>query len=50
MLLVHRRNVIEAVQIRQRLQIGLMLHKLFRAAEQEANMRINALYNLAFQL
>ena len=47
MLLVHRRDVIEAVQIRQRLQIGLMLHQLFRAAMQQANMRVDALNNLA---
>jgi len=40
--LVHRRDVIEPVEIRDRLQIGLLLDRLFGAAVQEADMRIDA--------
>ncbi len=42
-LLVHRRNVVEAVEIGHVLQIGACLHQLFRAAVQQADMRIDAL-------
>ena len=47
MLLVHRRDIIEPVEIGNRLQIGLLLDQLFGAAMQEADMRIDALDDLA---
>ena len=50
MLLVHRRDVIKPIKIRQRLQIGLLLNQLFRATVQQANMRIDALNDFAVQL
>ncbi len=50
MLLVHRRHVIEPVEIGQRLQIGLVLDQLLGAAVQQADMRIDALDNLAIKL
>ena len=50
MFLVHRRDIIEAIKIRQGLQIGLMLNQLFRPAVQQTNMRINALYDLPVKL
>jgi hypothetical protein len=50
MLLVHRRDVIEPVEIRDRLQIGLVLDQLLGAAVQEPDMRIDALDDLAVQL
>jgi hypothetical protein len=43
MLLVHRRHVIEPVEIRHRLKVGLVLDQLFGAAMQQADMRIDAL-------
>ncbi len=50
MLLVHRRDIIEPVEIRDRLQIGLLLDQLFGAAMQQADMRIDALDDLAVEL
>ena len=50
MLLVHRRDVIEPVEIRDRLQIGLLLDQLLGAAMQQPDMRIDALDHLAVQL
>src|SRR5262249_54531562 len=50
MLLVHRRDVIEAVEIRQRLQIGLVLDQLLGPAVQQADVGIDALYDLAVEL
>src|SRR5262249_51543904 len=47
MLLVHRRDVIETVEIRDRLQISLRFDQLLGAAMQETDMRINALDDLA---
>ena len=49
-LLVHRRDVIEPVEIRDRLQIGLLLDQLFGAAMQETDMRIDARDDLAVEL
>ena len=49
MLLVHRCNVIEPIKISDRLQIGLVLDQLFSAAMEQANMRIDALDNLAIK-
>ena len=50
MLLVHRRDIVEPVEIRDRLQIGLVLDQLFGAAMQQADMRIDAGDDLAVEL
>ena len=50
MLLVHRRHVIEPVEIRQVLQVGPAFHQLFGAAMQQADMRVAPLDDLAVQL
>ena len=49
-LLVHRRDVIEPVEIRDRLQIGLVLDQLLGAAMEQPDMRIDALHDLAVEL
>ena len=49
-LLVHRRHVVEAVEIADGLQVGLVLDQLLGAAMQEADMRIDARDDLAVQL
>ena len=48
-LLVHRGDIVEPVEIRDRLQIGLLLDQLLGAAMQEADMRIDALDHLSVQ-
>jgi hypothetical protein len=50
MLLVHRRDVVEPVEIRDCLQIGLVLDQLFRAAMEQPNMRVDPLDDLAVKL
>jgi len=50
MLLVHRRDVVEAIEIRNGLKIGLRFDQLFGAAVQEADMRIDALDDFAIEL
>ena len=50
MLLIHRRHVIEAVEIRQRLEVGLVLDQLLGAAMQQPDMRVDALDDLAVEL
>ena len=50
MLLVHRRDVIEPVEIRDRLQVGLGLDQLLGAAVEQPDMRIDALDDLAVEL
>ena len=50
MLLVHRRDVIEPVEIGDRLQIGLVLDQLLGAAMQQTDMRIDPLDHLAVEL
>ena len=50
MLLVHRRDVIEPVEIRDRLQVGLGLDQLLGAAVEKADMRVDALDDLAVEL
>ena len=50
MLLVHRRDIIEPVEIGDRLQIGLVLDQLLGAAMQQADMRIDARDDLAVQV
>ena len=49
-LLVHRRDVVEPVEIRDRLQVGLVLDQLLGAAMQQPDMRIDALDHLAVEL
>ena len=50
MLLVHRRDVVEPVEIRDRLQVGLGLDQLLGAAMEQPDMRIDALDHLAVEL
>ena len=50
MLLVHRRDVVEPVEVRQRLQEGLVLDQLLGAAMQQADMRIDAIDDLAIKI
>ena len=50
MLLVHRRDIIEPVEIRDRLQIGLLLDQLFGAAVKQADMRIDPRDDFAVEL
>ena len=49
-LLVHRRAIVEPIEIGHVLQIGPRLHQLFGAAMQEAHMRVDALDDFAVQL
>ena len=49
-LLIHRRDVVEPVEIRDRLQIGLVLDQLLGAAMQQPDMRIDALDDFAVEL
>ena len=46
----HRRDVIEPVEIRHRLHVGLVLDQLLGAAMQQADMRVGALDHLAVHL
>src|SRR2546423_168065 len=48
-LLIHRRDVIEPVEIRDRLQIGFVLDQLFGAAMKQADVRIDALDHFAVE-
>ena len=50
MLLVHRRDIVEAVEIGKRLQIGLVLDQLLGAAMKQADVRVHAGDNLAIQI
>jgi hypothetical protein len=50
MLLVHRRDIVEPVEIGDRLQIGLLLDQLFGATMQKPDMRIDARDHLAVKL
>ena len=49
-LLRHRAHVVEPVEIRHRLHVGLVLDQLLGAAMQQADMRIGALDDLAVHL
>src|ERR1700736_6580407 len=49
-LLIHRRDIVEPVEIGDRLQVGLMLDQLFGAAVQEADVGIDAGDDLAVEL
>ena len=50
MLLDHRRDIVEAIEIGQRLQVGLRLDQLLGAAVQQADVRIDPLDDLAVEL
>ena len=50
MLLVHRRDVIEPVEIGNGLQIGFVLDELLGAAMEQPDMRVHALHQLAVEL
>ena len=50
MLLVHRRDIVEPVEIGQRLEIGLVLDQLLGAAMEQPDMRIDAVDHLAVEL
>ena len=47
---VHRRDVVEPVEVADRLQIGLVLDQLLSATVQQADVGIDALDNLAVEL
>ncbi len=49
MFLIHRRDIIEPVEIRYILQIGARLHQLFGAAMEETDMRIDTLDDFAVE-
>src|SRR5258708_24796793 len=49
-LLVHRRDIIEPVEIGQRLQVGLVLDQLLGPAVQQADMRVDTLDHLTVEL
>ena len=49
-LLVHRRDVVEPVEVADGLQVGLVLDQLLGAAMQQADVRIDALHHLAVEL
>src|SRR5262249_50623938 len=46
----HRRDVVEAVHVGQRLEVGLVLAELLGAAVKQADVRIDSLDDLAIQL
>ena len=48
--LIHRRDIVEPVEIWQRLQIGFVLDKLFSAAMKQADVGIDAPDHLAVKL
>src|SRR5262249_44701091 len=47
--LIHRRDVIEPVEVGQRLQVGLVLDQLLGPAVQKADMRVDALDDLTVE-
>ena len=49
-LLIHRRDVVEPVEIRNRLQIGLVLDQLLGAAVKQPDMGVDARDDLAVEL
>jgi hypothetical protein len=48
--LVHRRDIVEPVEVRQRLQVGFMLDQLFGATMEQADMGIDSSDHLTVQL
>jgi hypothetical protein len=49
-LLVHRCDIVEPIEVGQRLQVGLVLDQLFGATMEQADMGIDALNHLAIKL
>ena len=49
-LLIHRRAIVEPVEVRHVLRIGARLHQLLGAAMQQADMRIDTLHHFTIQL
>ena len=49
MLLIHRRDVIEPIEIGRRLRVGLVFDQLLGPAMKQADMRINALDHFAVE-
>ena len=49
-LLIHRRDIVEPVEIADALQIGLVFQQLFGAAMKQTDMRVYTLDDLAIQL
>ena len=50
MFLIHRRDIIEPVEIGHRLKICLVLDQLFGAAVQQSDMRVDALHHFPVKL
>ena len=50
MLVAHHRHIVQAIHIRQRLNIGFVLSQFFSGAMQQANMRVSALNHFTVQL
>src|SRR5271166_334858 len=50
MLLIHRRDIIEPVEIGYGLKVGLIFDQLLRATVEKADMWIDALYELTVEL
>ena len=50
MLLVHGRDVVQAVEIGHRLEVGLVLDELLRAAMQQSDVRVGTLNDLPVEL
>ena len=50
MLLVHRRDIVEPVEIGVGLQVGLVLDQLLGAAVEQADVGVDALDDLAVEL
>ncbi len=48
--LIHRRHVVETVEIRDILQVGARFHQLFGAAMQQANMRIDSFDHFTIEI
>jgi hypothetical protein len=48
-LLIHRRDVIEPIEVSNRLQISLVLDEFFGPAMEQSNVRVDALNNLAIE-
>lgn len=50
LLIAHHGDIVQAIEVGQRLHVGLVLDQLFRAAVQEADVRIGAEDDLTVQL
>src|SRR5262245_52764251 len=50
MLLIHRRHIIETIEIADGLQIGLVLNQLLSTAVKQPDVRIDAVHDLAVEL